>query len=260
MCWLLAATLLASAGCSTGRSNNPFFDQGPPPSDLRGRHDIGLPIPDPDAGSPLPDSGPAADHGSTSGCQKKCTDQAGFLCVENPATSLCVDCLTDQHCAQNPGATGSTCDTANSFCVCSTHGDCAGKIMGSQCHAINKACSCVTNADCTGGRLCIGNFVGSKYCRFPCTSNADCASELFMKVCDPTYGCMECVKPTDCGPSSLGNGCEDGLCVCKTNADCASNLNGRACLESKLCGCASDFDCPTGTACTGQYLGNTLCR
>jgi hypothetical protein len=259
VCSFLTAVLLVTVvtACSTGRSSNPIFDQGPPP-----RHDIGPPgpIPDPDTGAQVLDGGPAADHGSTAGCAKKCTDQAEFLCVEDPATSLCVDCLTDAHCAQNPGATGAICDTEENFCVCSADTDCAGKVMGSKCHGINKVCSCVTNADCTGGRLCIGNFFGSKYCRFPCTSNADCASELFLKVCDPTYGCMECVKSTDCGPSSLGNSCESGLCVCETDDDCASNVNGRKCLESELCGCASDFDCPTGTACVGQYLGNTLCK
>ena len=110
-------------------------------------------------------------------------------------------------------------------------------------------------------RKCIGNFFGAKVCKAPCTSDADCKSQLFTTVCDPKTGCQECISSSQCGPTALGKTCQSGLCSCSSNADCASNLNGKNCLQdASLCGCENDFDCPSGRACTGQYLGAKLCR
>lgn len=248
---LLAAALLLTA-CSSARPREQFPDAGQ-------RHDTLSRL---DRGAPPVDlGGPNADQGAPAACQQQCLDQADWLCVVDPVSNFCVECLNDSHCAYNVGAAGGSCDTKNNICSCAADADCVGKVLGKLCHTNDLVCSCKSDTDCPGGRTCIGNFFGAKVCKPPCTSDADCTGQLFNKVCDLKTGCQECTKSAHCGPSSLGKTCENGLCTCSGNADCATNLNGKTCLSDlSLCGCETDFDCPSGRACTGQYQGAKLCK
>jgi len=251
--WFLLLAPLVVA-CSTGRGRY-AVDRGAPTPDA-----VDAAVPPDVVQLPL-DRGGQEDAPPT-GCDPMCTAQGTYLCTSSSATgNLCVECLTDQHCVDNPGAAGMTCDTTSFICSCASDADCVGKTLGPRCHANDKICSCLTDSDCGGGWRCIGYFFGVKVCKPPCASDADCAGNMFEKVCDPQTGCQECVNTSQCGPTTLGSTCVDGLCSCSADADCAGNLNGNKCLtDATLCGCENDLDCPGGTACTGQYAGNRLCR
>jgi hypothetical protein len=248
---LILASLLLTA-CSSARPKDQFPDGG--------RHfdiSVGSDL----SGPPVDHGGPGVDQGAPAACQQQCTSQADWLCVMDPATNFCVECLNDGHCAYNIGSAGGTCDTKTNLCSCAAGADCVGKVLGKLCHANDLVCSCKSDTDCPGGRKCIGNFFGAKVCKPPCTTDADCAGQLFNKVCDLKTGCQECTKSTQCGPTSLGKACTNGLCSCSGNTDCAANENGKTCLSDiSLCGCETDFDCPTGRSCTGQYQGAKLCK
>ncbi len=63
---------------------------------------------------------------------------------------ICLGCLTNEDCLENPLSTGATCD-ANA-CFCESNDDCAHTQRGALCDG--GICGCVTNDDCSEGRTC----------------------------------------------------------------------------------------------------------
>jgi len=195
---------------------------------------------------------------TSSPCEKRCTDQASYLCVTDPASGMCVECLSDSDCQANPGALGSVCDIYSGYCECYDDDDCAGKQSGSKCKKSELVCGCWDDGHCAGGHACIGEFGYTKVCKAPCASDADCAGNMFDRVCDPQHGCVECVSSANCGSETTGDSCFDGYCFCESDEECAGNLNGTRCLHD-VCACKGDDDCPPGRTCAGEYLGSKIC-
>lgn len=112
------------------------------------------------------------------GCEARCRAQSPYLCVTTilSGTSTCVECLTDQQCASNPGSLGAKCLTASSACTCDKDTDCAGKIHGTRCDSAYKMCSCSTDAECAAPLKCLGKLFGASVCGKPCTKDGDCNS------------------------------------------------------------------------------------
>lgn len=205
------------------------------------------------------DQGPPTEAGpdqkvTPTQCEAKCTAEEPYLCVSDSSGS-CVDCLTDGHCAGNPGALGPKCDTTNNFCICDTDPDCSGSKYGKKCDTSSQMCSCETDADCQGSDKCVGSLFGAKVCQAPCKADADCTSTSAPK-CNTTNGqCVACMADTDCAGEANTPYCDQtaGQCAaCTTTAHCADSLSGSACVDG-ACGCAADSDCaganPWGTKC-----------
>jgi hypothetical protein len=190
-------------------------------------------------------------------CEKRCTDQGPILCVTDPSSGFCVECLTDSDCLANPGAAGPLC--RKNYCECNTDADCAGNVLGSRCRSYDDICGCEDDSDCGAGLKCIGKLFHSKVCTAPCTSDADCAGNIYETVCDPAQGCVECVTSADCkGSHTTGVTCSNTFCRCSADQECAGNLNGTRCI-GKVCGCGEDADCLPGRTCAGEYFGDRYC-
>ncbi len=258
---LLAAVAMVFAACSDDSNSNPKKDGGG--ADQTARKDI---------------APPTADVGRDKGtpaltCEKKCTDEAPYLCVTDSSAGKCVECLEDGHCIGNPGALGPKCATQRGICICETNADCSNNKSGKVCDK-KDLCSCATDADCTGTDKCVGTLFGVSVCTAPCASDADCTSSLTPK-CDTNTGkclaclsdkdctedgapycnagsCAQCSKPEHCAGNLSGNACVDGSCSCAADTDCGTTSWGPTCVtkkgilgEYKQCGCNVDTDCGT---------------
>ena len=212
--------------------------------------------------------GPLADLGASDGpvapasCLTRCTKEALYLCVKDTA-GACVECSSDGHCKQNPGALGPSCVTASGVCACSAHSDCKDRSSGQYCHATSRICGCLEDTDCPSSTRCLGKLFGVGVCRAPCASKADCPAKD-APVCDTKSGkCLACAADSDCaGQNVWGNRCMTSAgapaCLCKTSTDCKGNKNGPTCAAAfNKCTCTVDADCKTAAygKCTLPYSG-----
>ncbi len=125
-------------------------------------------------------------------CDPSCQKDDRRKCAKNPAkNNFCEECLTTEHCQNNPGSMGPFCDTSDlagtgqNYCICKTESDCATSTQGHRClvspsgtsNPAFKQCSCKTGADCPQSYpLCM--YGDSKYvlgrCTPRCTKDDDC--------------------------------------------------------------------------------------
>jgi hypothetical protein len=207
-------------------------------------------------------------------------------CVNKPGVGrqcrvtdgVCVECLTDAECTDDPGA--STCSQLGACAACALDADCS-LIPGR--NACNQGQGCV---ECTNDGNCAGNTRGSK-CKasnvgevtrdastntcVECTSNADClspeASRCANNQCVPCSTNLDCAN-VDSVPNAAGgtplNVCDAGSCVECTGAEqqaCGANVcdslvhqcSGRPVTSAELCeSCVSDSECEIGARCVEQ--------
>lgn len=152
------------------------------------------PLPVGDGDSSSSDGPSSSDASSSLGASTACTSDA--VCAPptpycNPATSVCVECLSDTNCA---GTREPHCSATNS-CVALP---CAGD---AQCASGQP---CRTNADCGGAGFCdtrTNTCSGSA----ACTSNAQCGGTT--PICDTARSsCVECLSNADCSGAFRGGG------------------------------------------------------
>jgi hypothetical protein len=202
-------------------------------------------------------------------CEQRCLAEGINLCVTDPASGLCVECLEDKHCTENIGALGSKCDKGRQFCICDSDAECASNYRGPICDTGQQTCTCKTNSDCKVPlSLCSGGTL--KTCRRPCVIDADCKLAAAPR-CHKSGECVPCLADLDCATSKGGTlcgannhcvhcktdtGCSGatphcsagGQCVaCTSAAQCAGSLDGALCINGS-CSCNGDGDCKAATA------------
>ena len=165
-----------------------------------------------------------------------CTHGFTVLCDDgNPCTTDECDPLIG--CDFSPRVNASVCDDGDpcTFDDTCQEGECVGGLL--------DTCACDTTADCAAfddDNLCNGNMhCVAGGCRLDATSQVQCpeAPDCYFSACVPATG--ECSTwPTTSGtycdngdPCSLGDTCEDGVCVpgepicsCEQDQDCSAFL------------------------------------
>lgn len=223
-----------------------------------------------DAGT-QPDQGAAKDSGSSldtrqdfnlpAACELACYTKAPYLCVTDSFTKKCVECTKDEHCAQNPGALGNTCDTQYKICKCKKDGDCSGKTHGAKCVAsLSLICGCTTDGDCSPPRLCLGALFGARVCAVPCAADTDCKSAETPRCDTKTGKCVACSKDTDC-TSTTKPYCSNtlGTCVaCDEDAHCAGTATPICDTTRGVCAeCKDDSGCTSGKGWGNKCITNS---
>lgn len=169
----------------------------------------------------------------------------GQVC--EPATKLCVPCVTTADCPSGGHCLGNRCV---SFTPCASKADCTA---GQVCDPTRGVCvQCVAEQDCPADHEC------SSYKCVPvleCQYNSDCPTN----ICDNSnFRCIDCLGDSTCGANRV---CLLNVCrtVCKTNADCASlgmvcDTSVNACKQ-----CVSNKDCPASWNCLMTICVPDLC-
>jgi hypothetical protein len=210
-----------------------------------------------------------------------CVGPGGVDCSVNgqvcdPATNMCVDCLTNADCA---GAFFPLCDPGSNTCVeclgpsdctydtpgCSA-GFCGGCMTAADCPPSNQctqgSCTCEGNAGCGGDApTCI--FSGaSPEGSCGCTAASQCPNG---QQCDTSTGNGVCFDPcTDpaaaCDPTSTTPVCmaSTGLCVqCLTDDDCGADAGF---FGTPFCGSMGTcVQCTTDNDCASMGTGLPFC-
>lgn len=235
---LLIPTLVLTVGCTEEGTENPP-DAGP---------ELGV------DGQTLTDG---ADDGSKQSCEPKCVAEAPYLCVTDPASSSCVECLEDADCTKNPAALGPKCNDTGMICVCDSDQDCTGNPNGATCNPDLRLCGCADDSDCAAPKKCVGKaFAGAAVCALPCKSDGDCTSSDYPE-CDTASGsCVQCMTSGDCPGAAPICGANGECLECQAVSDCEASPNGSVCAEGK-CTCSVDGDCtgsyPWGAKCDSYY-------
>jgi hypothetical protein len=152
--------------------------------------------------------------GNNGACQVVCTADTQCAALMNtPAcnttTSMCVECVTDAHCAANPAnANQPHCDVANNNCVeCLANADCAAQAGQPVCRLTgnnaNQCVQCLVDADCAGGDA------GTTHCRLAGGNANTCAQCLTAADCPiPGSTCPNnggaCRPPVEGGAPEAG--------------------------------------------------------
>jgi len=216
------------------------------------------------------DGGPPPDAAAPKVCNATCVASAKHLCAYDSKRKRCVECTADVHCAKNPAAFGSTCDTSLGICTCSTSSgqSCAGKVPGTRCISTpySPLCGCSSGADCGPTRKCLGQAFGVKVCAAPCKVDKDCP-EPSRPFCVPASGaCVACRTAGDChGPFTPRCDATLGRCVqCLTDGQCTGAGKPRCDRKTGKCEqCTDDTQCPgatgEGAKCLLGGLGNKRC-
>ncbi|PID38827.1 MAG: hypothetical protein CSB49_03550 [Proteobacteria bacterium] len=99
-------------------------------------------------------------------CQKDDDCKLNLLekvCKLNPTDwkkHLCVSCLNDQDCKNNPSAFGPNCDTTKERCFCKSDDECKTHENGKKCIG-NTYCGCKQPTDCVEPNVCYkDNYLG----------------------------------------------------------------------------------------------------
>jgi hypothetical protein len=168
-------------------------------------------------------------------CDNACGGQTPICDV---ATDTCVQCLTNNDCAN------SVCDTSTKSCVeCLGDQDCTDSVCLEASNTQDNACvECRENAECLDAQASLCS--AANECA-PCAVDADCSHLQDLGQC-VAGTCRECTTETenaDCG----GNVCDPSTLAC-TNLP----IGNTAQLQT----CVSDTQCATGNACIPlNYMG-----
>lgn len=230
-----------------------------------------------------------SDAGLPAACNAACIAQAPYLCAYDATNKRCVECLSDQHCASNPGALGPTCDTTTGLCRCTADAGCTGKQHGQRCISellASPVCGCSADADCAAGRKCLGQLFDTSVCAAPCKAHGDCSSPARPRCQTASGRCVACTSPAHCGgqyaPRCSASGscvactadahctikgkprCDDGVCSgCSAHSLCSGSGAGARCLsfslEPRRCGCGSDADCKSSSAGSSCHAATAHC-
>jgi len=129
--------------------------------------------------------------------------QFDLLC--DPAASVCVECLTSNHCSDLEICSNGECVAIT---PCQSSRDCPTDEVCSE--SLSRCVECVQNADCAEGQVCADNA-----CRAACASDKDCRQ--FDLLCATSAGyCVECTSDNHCpGGQRCSTG---GTCVGSVSA------------------------------------------
>lgn len=172
-------------------------------------------------------------------CNGECQ---GATPVCNPATALCVECLTRTDCK----APLPTCDTASYSCVeCAATTDCTNGAKPLCDKAAAKCVACLKQSDCTDptASTCTGGACTA------CTVDADCSNIAGKSVCDAGT-CVQCTakKFAACGlDSGTPLVCDSAKRSCSTNKQQSAGL----CQT-----CVTDAQCKAGQTCVLDKFGS----
>jgi Cys-rich repeat protein len=187
----------------------------------------------------------------------------------NPATYLCVNCLSPTDCT----APQSVCDSTDHTCVqCMKPSDCSGMLgtcdLGTRecvdCNGDNSGCTdnrlpacfqqhcveCTNDTECTHGP--------NKHCDLDthtcvqCNQReGDCGDASAPLCLEAEHSCVQCLAKEDCRDPDYSKCTATHECAgCDSSADCSRFRDTPVCdPDAHRCvGCNSPSDCP-GTAC-----------
>jgi hypothetical protein len=165
------------------------------------------------------------------------------------SNKTCVWCLTDVHCASNPG----TPFCVSSWCVqCRVDKDCtpaAGST--SVCDTWHNTCTgCKSDAECLAAK--VGTHCGGSppFC-VGCLSDADCVKGPHSTEKCTDWKCQGCTTDQQCRDAALGGACKidpvasKNYCIsCRVDGDCVKGIGSTSkCFEEQCIGCDTDAEC-----------------
>jgi hypothetical protein len=208
------------------------------------------------------------------GCldSSQCLDAFSAHCLTEPAApgvlNTCGACIENRDCVNKPGV-GRQCRVTDGVCVeCITDAECSDDPSASTCSQIGDCIPCAVDFDCSliaGRNACLQN----QGC-VECTNDASCAGNVRGPVCKvsnggeaagdaPTNTCVECTSKSDC-PSPDASRCDNNQCVpCATDFDCAnvdSTPNATGGTQLNVCDAGRCVEC---TVAQQQSCGANVC-
>jgi MYXO-CTERM domain-containing protein len=146
------------------------------------------------------------------------------------------------------------------FCGCTVDADCGGATSGRVCNTETRRCvaGCAAGEGrngCPMGQSCTTTTPGERgQCTTTCNRDTDCTmagrpvcfrpmGEGAMSVCVECGTDMHCAGRMDGRTRCIGDGNTCAQCSPTQTDACMGNMNGTACLNDGLCGCARDADC-----------------
>jgi hypothetical protein len=202
----------------------------------------------------------------------QCLDAFSAHCLTEPAASgvlnTCGACVGNRDCVNKPGV-GRQCRLTDGVCVeCLTDDECSDDPSASTCSQLGACTACALDADCSlipGRNACIQG----RGC-VECTNDTSCAGNTRGPVCKssntgeaagdaPANTCVECTSDADCGDAAAA-ACVNNVCVaCVANADCSHVRRARDGATLGICDEGRCVECtgPQRAACVASVCDNS---
>ncbi len=184
-------------------------------------------------------------NSDTAACGVGCMDQANICNARSVEPRTCAQLEREYRCHTmigesllSPGNDSAGCfygGSSGEGSLCRTTSDCAGDLA---CNQETNVCGpCQSDEDC--------DTADAPFCDPETLRCLDCVASKCDGVCDPMYGCVDCILSTQCEGNEV---CHDNTCrqACTSDEQCPS---GRCYLDEL---CAE----PVGTPCNSPGISN----